>query len=170
MDQTDSPAKSSVAFVEIVLAVLMTAVVVAVGVSAYRTFSIRSEVDDTLSATSALRTAIAEFYTHERRTPADEHEASLSAAVTSAARRFHGSLRIVAGRIDLVYGAGADRALVGRLLSLTPYETAALEIFWICGNRIPGPGLEPLGFSAGGPRAEQRATTIEARYLPAECR
>ena len=51
MDQTDSPAKSSVAFVEIVLAVLMTAVVVAVGVSAYRTFSIRSEVDDTLSAT-----------------------------------------------------------------------------------------------------------------------
>ena len=68
MDQTDSPAKSSVAFVEIVLAVLMTAVVVAVGVSAYRTFSIRSEVDDTLSATSALRTAIAEFYTHERRT------------------------------------------------------------------------------------------------------
>ena len=74
------------------------------------------------------------------------------------------------GRIDIIYGGQADSAIAGRRISLTPYETAAPDIVWLCGNEIPEPGLQPLGFAGGGCQARQIPTTIEARYLPPACR
>jgi hypothetical protein len=44
------------------------------------------------------------------------------------------------------------------------------DIVWICGNALPGAGLEPLGFAGGARRAVQTITTIDARYLPSACR
>jgi hypothetical protein len=80
------------------------------------------------------------------------------------------SVEIVDGRIDILFGSRADGAIAGRRISLTPYETADMEIVWICGNQAPGPGLAPLGFASGGRQAAQLPTTIEARYLRPECR
>ena len=151
---------------ELMLVLIVSGLMAAVAYSAHVTYSIRAQVGDAIAATSTLRTAIADAYQRQRRAPDDES----SEPPAADAGRFVGARRIVTGRIDLVFGAEAGAAITGRTLSLTPYETADLEIVWICGNRIPGPGLEPLGFSAGGPRAVQAATTIEARFLPPSCR
>jgi hypothetical protein len=70
----------------------------------------------------------------------------------------------------LTFGNAASDAIAGRRLSLTPYETVSRKVVWLCGNAIPGPGLHPLGFAAGGPHAQQIPTTVESRYLPARCR
>jgi hypothetical protein len=80
------------------------------------------------------------------------------------------SLNIVDGRIDVVFGDTADPAIAGRRISLTPYETADLRIVWICGNDVPGPGLNSLGFARGGPQPVQWKSTIDVRYLPSNCR
>jgi len=80
------------------------------------------------------------------------------------------SVTIVDGRIDVLYGSLADPALAGRQISLTPYETVDRHVVWTCGNRVPGPGLEPLGFAGGGRTAVQLPTTIEPRYLSRSCR
>jgi len=161
---------NGLALTELVLALLMTAVLVSVGVSAFQTYSARAQINRALNATTDLRTDIARLYARERRTPSEENGDWAREAPSLADGHIVASLQIVHGRIDLVFGGRARAPIAGRVLSLTPYETATLEIIWICGNRIPGPGLEPLGFSAGGPQAEQRVTTIEARYLPPECR
>jgi hypothetical protein len=63
-----------------------------------------------------------------------------------------------------------DSVLAGKILSLTPFETADQNVVWVCGNEFSGVGLNPLGFAAGGPQAEQVVTAIEDRYLPPACR
>jgi hypothetical protein len=80
------------------------------------------------------------------------------------------ALEVHDGRLDLRFGKSADDAITGKVLSLTPFETVDGKVVWICGNEVPGVGLQPLGFADGGPRAEQLATSIEDRYLPSTCR
>jgi hypothetical protein len=80
------------------------------------------------------------------------------------------SVAISDGRIDIRYESGADPVIAGHTLSLTPFETASRDVVWVCGNALPGAGLEPLGFAGGAQRAVQTITTIDPRYLPSECR
>ncbi len=47
------------------------------------------------------------------------------------------------------------RASLGRRLSLTPYETATREVFWLCGNAVPGLGLQAA-------RLRRRRTAVRA--------
>jgi len=53
---------------------------------------------------------------------------------------------------------------------LTPFESANRDLFWVCGNRIAGAGLQPLGFANGARQAVQVLAQIEPRYLPSQCR
>jgi hypothetical protein len=91
-------------------------------------------------------------------------------AQSEHASPFVESVTIVAGRIDVLYGAQADPSIAGRRISLTPYETADGSVVWLCGNATPGPGLKPLGFAGGSRQAANVRTTIEARYLSGPCR
>jgi hypothetical protein len=102
--------------------------------------------------------------------PADRSAAGLAAAQPHLRSPFVGEIDVVNGRIDVTYGRDADPVIATRRLSLTPYETASLSVVWICGNEIPGVGLQPLGFAGGGLQALQVPTTVEARYVPAACR
>lgn len=154
------------AAIELVIVIALAAVLVAIASSAYKTYTVRAQVRAGLARAESLQEAVAEAYLRrgevlEDRT-ATGHAAPPLGSVLSA-------LEVVNGRIDLRYGYMASVAIQGRLLSLTPYETVEREIVWVCGNRIPGLGLNPLGFPAGGRQALQIPSTIEPRYLPAEC-
>ena len=155
---------------ELTLVLLVTAVIVSVATSAYQTYSTRAEVTAGIAGSENLKAAVARAYLTERSTPRSVRDLPERPGGWDNASNVVSVVNVVDGRIDLRYGGGADPAIAGRSLSLTPYETADLEIVWICGNRIPGPGLKPLGFSAGGRQPVQTATTIEARYLPPSCR
>jgi type IV pilus assembly protein PilA len=153
---------------ELIIVIVVTGVFVILAFSAYRTYVVRAEVAQSIAQAAEIRASIeaafADGDTLAGATIPPDMGSRGQMGVGSA------SLEVVNGRIDIVFGERQHEAIGGRRLSLTPYETADLEIVWICGNAIPGPGLKPLGFSAGGPQAVQLATSVERRYLPRECR
>jgi type IV pilus assembly protein PilA len=155
--------------IELLTALAITALLIALGFSAYRTFSVRSEVAHGIELAREAKKAVEDGFKRDGEPPADIVSASTFPA-RSRGSIYLASLHITDGRIDLTYGAEASPAISGRKLSLTPYETAGLNVVWICGNAIPGPGLQPLGFAGGGRRAVQIVATIEPRYLPPACR
>jgi type IV pilus assembly protein PilA len=155
--------------IELVLVIAVTSIVGALGYSAWRTHEVRQQVAEGTAGARALQDEVAQSFRRSGEVPATE-EGGRSDSPAGHPARFVASMTVDAGRIDLVYGGEADSAIAGRRISLTPYETAAADVVWLCGNEIPGPGLQPLGFAGGGRQARQIPTTIEARYLPPDCR
>ena len=155
--------------IELALALAVTAVVGALGFSAYRTHVVRTEIAGGIAAADAAQRDVERAFERDREPPRDGQSAGLP-SVRPVVSDYVESLEIVDGRIDLRFGAPADPTIAGRKLSLTPFETATQEIVWVCGNRIPGPGLQPLGFANGSRHAVQVLTNIQPRYLPSNCR
>jgi hypothetical protein len=158
------------AAIELVIVLAVTAVVVALIASAIRTYSVRNEIKAVIDYASAVEPAIAREFMHLGEVPPDAAFDAFGGPHAGAGQRFVDAIAVSAGRIDVRFGKAANAAIAGRTLSLTPYETADLEIVWVCGNEIPEPGLKPLGFSGGGRQSVQIPTTVEARYLPSTCR
>ena len=154
--------------VELAAVIGVTVLIGAVGYSAWRTHTVRAQVAEGIRIAQATQQAVVHRFRGSGELPASA--ADLSGAPAVALGGHLQSISVDNGRIDLVYGGEADRALTGRRLSLTPYETASGEVLWLCGNEIPSLGERPLGFAGGGRQAQQIPTTIESRYLPPECR
>jgi hypothetical protein len=156
--------------IELATVVVVTGLVAALIHAAYRTQRVRNEVNEGVAMAETIAPLIVDSVRRGDGVPAE-----LSAAIPIALRKTLpessiGSVTIVDGRIDVVFDAAADGPIAGRRISLTPYETVDEQVVWVCGNDVPGPGLSPLGFAHGGPQAVQLRSTIEARYLPLECR
>jgi Tfp pilus assembly protein PilE len=156
--------------IELALALAVTAVVGALGFSAYTTHVVRTEIARSIAAADAAQRDVERAFARDREPPRDSQSAGLPTVRPSVTSSYVDSLDIVDGRIDLRFGAAASLAIAGRTLSLTPYETATQQVVWVCGNRIPGLGLQPLGFANGSRRAVQVLTNIPPRYLPSNCR
>jgi hypothetical protein len=152
------------------LVLAATALVAALGVAALRTYLIRGEITASIELAKHARDQVTRAFRRTGTPPADNAAAHLPGENPSAAGRYVAETKISDGRIDLVFGAEASEVLHGKVLSLTPFETADQEVVWVCGSKAPGVGLQPLGFAGGGPVAVQASTTVEARYLPPACR
>jgi type IV pilus assembly protein PilA len=157
-------------FIELAMILAATAVVAAVGVSAYRTYAVRAQIAASVTVTTPLRQAIDHAFRRSGLPPVDRSSPALAHANDIELGDYLESIIVANGRIELTFGGDSDEAIAGRTLSLTPFETADLRVVWICGNEIPGVGLKPLGFAGGANQATQVLTAIEARYLPATCR
>jgi type IV pilus assembly protein PilA len=156
--------------VELVAALAVTALVAAVGFSAYRTHVVRDQVAATLVRSEALQARVAESFQRFGVPPRDAADAGVLPDASRSLGDDVASVGITDGRIDIRFGDVADAAIAGRTLSLTPFETVGRDVVWVCGNALPGTGLKPLGFAGGAHRALQTITTIDARYLPSVCR
>jgi Tfp pilus assembly protein PilE len=157
---------SGFTLIELGMIIATTAIVGAVGVSAYRTYVVRAQIAASVAAAAPLQRIVEIAF---RTTGLAPTQPGIPAAGVDAAQYVE-SVSVTDGRVEISFGAGADEALAGRALSITPFEAADMSIVWICGNKTPGPGLEPLGFAGGGPQATQLLSAIEARYLPPNCR
>jgi len=159
-----------VTLVELVAALAATALVAAVGLTAYRTYVVRDRIAATLVRSEPLQAQVADSFRRLGVPPRDAAEAGVPIDAGRSLGNHVASVVIADGRIDIRYGDAAGAAIAGRTLSLTPFETVGRDVVWVCGNALPGVGLEPLGFASGAPRAHQTVTTIDARYLPKACR
>jgi prepilin-type N-terminal cleavage/methylation domain-containing protein len=155
---------------ELAIVLAVTAVLAGLVASAYRTHVVRSQISQSLEVAGHAETRIAQFFERDGEPPADSASAGLARDGSGDHGPYVDSLDVIDGRIDLHFGAGADTALTGRTLSLTPFESADRDVFWICGNRVASAGLRPLGFANGARQAVQVVTQIEPRYLPSACR
>lgn len=156
--------------IELVAALAVTALIAAIALSAYRTYAVRDQIAATVVRSEPIQAQVTESFRRDGVPPRDAAEAGVPRDAGSALGDYVASVDIADGRIDILYGDAADSAIAGQVLSLTPYETASRDVVWLCGNAPPGAGLEPLGFAGGVRQALQRLTTINARYLPADCR
>lgn len=156
--------------IELVATLAVTALVAAVGLSAYRTHVVRDQIAATVVRSEPLQAQVAESFRRFGVPPRDAAEAGMPRDAGRSLGDYVASIAITDGRIDIRYDDAADAAIAGRTLSLTPFETVSRDILWVCGNALPGAGLEPLGFAGGARRAAHTITTIDARYLPSACR
>ena len=170
-EPTPPRGQRGVSTLEIAIVVAATAIVAALGVSMYRTYSVRAQVATSVEEAAAAQHLVVAAFRKRGTPPTDAAEAGID---SSAGRFLAGShvesLEIHNGRIELHFAASASAAIAGKTLSLVPFETADQDVVWICGNAPPGVGLEPLGFAGGAPQAAQVSTQIEERYLPPSCR
>ena len=162
--------QGGVTLLEGILVLGATVLIGAGGAAALRTYLVRAEIEESIAFAKYAQDQVTRTFRRTGWPPADGASAGFSSDDLADPGRYVSEIRIVDGRLDLVFGAEASGALEGRTLSLTPFETADRQVVWICGSKEAGVGLQPLGFASGGPRAEQPPTKIEARYLPRACR
>ena len=155
---------------ELAIVLAVTALIAALAASAYRTHVVRTQIAESLALAAGAQNGVAKSFERDGEPPRDRESAGLSRAKADDRGRYLDSIDVSDGRIDLHFGNDADAAIAGRTLSLTPFESASHDVFWICGNRVAGAGLKPLGFANGARQAVQVVTQIEPRYLPSSCR
>jgi type IV pilus assembly protein PilA len=164
-------AQRGIAALELALVVAATLIIGALGVSTYRTHAVRSEIAASVVEAAPAQRLVAAAFEWKGVPPLDSTAAGIDASSRGfLAGTYVETLDVHNGRIDLRFGTRANAAISGKTLSLTPFETVDRQVIWICGNEVPGVGLNPLGFAAGGPLPVQTLTSIEARYLPPACR
>jgi type IV pilus assembly protein PilA len=156
--------------IELMIVVAITGILSLLALSAYQTYTIRAQVAEGISLVGNAKTPIVDAFIVRGDAPADRVAAGMSANATDTQGNYVASVDVENGRLDVTFGNLAHAAIAGQVLSLTPYETVALDIVWICGGQTPGLGLNPMGFTGGGNQTVPRPTTIEPRYLPATCR
>jgi len=155
---------------ELAIVLAVTALIAGLAASAYRTYAVRREVSSSVALAAGEREHVTRSFEHYGEPPRDRESAGLSPDKSDSRGRYIDWIDVVDGRLDLHFGNEADAAIAGHTLSVTPFETADREVSWICGNRVAGPGLKPLGFANGARQAVQVVTQIEPRYLPSICR
>jgi type IV pilus assembly protein PilA len=156
--------------VELLAVIAMTLLIGAVATSAYRTYVVRAKIAAAVIGAAGIQSRVVSAFERDGTPPLDRRAAGLADSGTDPLMEYVESVEIVNGRIELRFGGKADEAIEGNVLSLTPFETAEQDVVWVCGNRAPGVGLQPLGFMNGTGQATQVLTMIDPRYLPATCR
>lgn len=160
-----------VSTLELVLAIGATCIVSALLVSMYRTHHVRAQVAASVADAAPAQRLVAAAFVREGIAPYDAMATGIDKTARElAVGRYVDSIEVHHGRIDLRFGMNAHKAIAGKILSLTPFETVDREIVWVCGNQLPSVGLNPLGFATGINQAVRLGTAIEAHYLPPMCR
>jgi Tfp pilus assembly major pilin PilA len=102
--------------IELVAAVAATALVAAVGLSAYRTHVVRDHVAATLVRSEAIQARVAESFRRLGVPPRNSAEAGMRPDAVSSLGDYVASVTIADGRIDIRYSDAADAAIAGQTL------------------------------------------------------
>ena len=157
--------QSGFTLVELMIVVAIIGILASLAVTAYQTFTVRAQVAEGLSMAAGAKVPVADAYTNDGIAPLDRPAAGLLADPLSTGGEYVRSVNIVRGRVDIVFGGpGAHQDIVGRTLSLTPYETAGNTIIWRCGY-----SAAPTGNLLNG-GADHVDPTVDRRYVPTSCR
>jgi len=146
-------------------------ILAAIAIPAYQDYTIRAQVTEGLNLAGAAKAAVAESFANTGVAPANRTAAGMTATATDTAGKYVTQVAIANGRIDVTYGDQANKTINGKVLSLTPYETADRSVAWRCGSAaIPAGAPNPLGTAAAGTIAAYAASTVIDKYLPKACR
>lgn len=151
--------------IELMIVVAIIGILASLAVSAYQTYTVRAQVTEGLNFVTGAKVPIVEAYTLAGVAPANRAAAGMTPLATDTTGNYVSAVEITDGRVDVTFsGPLAHQDIVGKTISLTPYETAGQTIVWRCGN-APAPDGNLLN---GG--AAHLDATLDPRYLPSSCR
>jgi type IV pilus assembly protein PilA len=132
--------------IELMIVVAIIGILAAIAIPAYQDYTIRAQVSEGLSLSSAAKAAVAEYYQDQGVAPLDNATAGLDPLIGG---KYVASVVVAAGVITVTYGLDANANLVAAgPLTLTPdFVTTPGSVQWTCA-------------SAG----------IPTKWLPAACR
>ncbi len=151
--------------IELMIVVAIIGILASLAISAYETYTVRTQVTEGINMAAGAKTPIVDAYNNDGVAPASRVEAGMSPNPADTSGAFVQQVAINNGRVDILFGGPKAHAdIVGETLSLTPYETAGRTVIWRCGNQA-APGGDLL--NGGDPH---QASTLPDRYLPQVCR
>ena len=153
--------------IELVIVIAIVVVLASLAVSAYQTYTVRSQVQEGIDFASAAKAPIVDAFKNGGVPPADRVAAGITPTASDTQGAYVSQVDINNGRIDLTFGNDAHQDIFGDILSLTPYLAEGNTVTWRCGNAPPPAGSLLTG---GGITAAHQAPTVEERYLPGVCR
>ena len=132
--------------IELMIVVAIIGILAAIAIPAYQDYTIRAQVSEGLSISSAAKVAATEYWQDRGTFPADHTEAGLAPA-NQITGKYVDSVEVAStGEITVTYGGDANQTIQGDAITLTP-NTSGGTVNWECAG-----------------------SGIENKHLPSSCR
>jgi len=152
--------------IELMIVVAIIGILAAIAIPAYQDYTIRAQVTEGLNLMSDMKAGVAEWFAQEGAWPVDITSLGISNA-TNKSGKYVTQITVGNGTLSATFGGQANANIAGDILSLRPMVSPNNDVIWVCGTRpAPSNAGEPSGATA----ADADATTLESKYLPANCR
>ena len=153
--------------IELMIVIAIIGILAAIAIPAYQDYTIRAQVSECLTLSAAAKTAVAETFSSSGTAPATRTAAGMSANAADTNGQYVVSIGIANGTITCTTGNNVNANAVGTLV-LVPFVTADNSVAWRCNSLAQGP-LPPTAVGVM-PGAADVAGTLQARYVPRNCR
>jgi type IV pilus assembly protein PilA len=147
---------------ELLIAVGIVAILFAIAVPAYQSYTTRAAASEGLQVADSMKTAVAEAFNSTGTFPADNG----ALGTTDQTGKYVSASGVLNGSIEVTYSATAPGALANTMVVFTPYMIPGGTLGWTCGYATPQVGWTV----APGAPVSAAATTVPSPFLPATCR
>ncbi|HTY04237.1 MAG TPA: pilin [Rhodocyclaceae bacterium] len=148
---------------EMMAVVVILAILAAIAVPSYLDRIVKAQVEAALTLADVAKRGVAAYWSATQDFPADNTAAALPPA-DKIVNNFVSAVAVDHGVINLTFGNRANKAIAGKVISLRPAvvdDAPMVPITWVCGS-----AEAPDKMSIKG----NNSTTLEATFLPLECR
>ncbi len=149
--------------VEMMVVVGIVAILALMAIPTYQDKFVRDQVAEALPLADLAKPPVALSWAVLQTFPADNAAAGLPVA-EKIVNNFIGSVAIQGGAINITFGNKANRAILGKVLSLRPAvveDAPIVPVTWVCGYATAPEKMTVKG---------ENKTNIPPGYLPIRCR
>ncbi len=149
--------------VEMMVVVGIVAILALMAIPTYQDKFVRDQVAEALPLADLAKPPVALSWAVLQTFPADNAAAGLPVA-EKIVNNFIGSVAIQGGAINITFGNKANRAILGKVLSLRPAvveDAPVVPVTWVCGYATAPEKMTVKG---------ENKTNIPPGYLPVRCR